>query len=145
MIFFKVVYLGGLKKNKGIDFLLDAIPLTDEKIYFLIFGYPLEYARKRIIELKIEDRVILLGPIPYEEAGRYIAAGNIAVSPKLTDDSGEANAKIYSYKAVGLKVICFDSEENRKIAGRNGYFAEPRNIEDLAGKINNSYKDFLNG
>ena len=140
-----VVYLGGLNKNKGIDYLLEAIPLTNENIYFLILGYPLEYVEKRINDLELLSRVKLLGPIKYEKAGQYLANGHIAISPKITDESGEANAKLFSYISVGLKVICFDSEENRMILENNGYFAKQGDVKDLAKQIDYSYKDYING
>lgn len=137
---FKVVYLGGLKRNKGIDYLLEAIPFTDKRIHFFIFGYPIEYVNSRIEDLDITSRVTILGPIKYEDAGRYLAIGDIAVSPKITSTSGEANAKIYSYLATGLKVICFDTEENRKILGDMGYYSKVDDIKNFAKIINIAFE-----
>jgi len=129
-----VVYLGGLQKNKGVDYLLKAIPYCSNKLHFLIMGYPVERVKKIIEKLNIEDRVTLTGRIPYEQAASYLKLGDVAVSPK-TLESGEANAKLYNYLAMGLKVVCWDAPENRKILGKEGIYAEEKNIKDLTNKI----------
>jgi glycosyltransferase involved in cell wall biosynthesis len=130
-----VVYLGGLQKNKGIDYLLKAIPYCSNKLHFLIMGYPVNRAKKLINKLKIEDRVTLTGRIPYEIAPSYLKLGDVAVSPK-TLESGEANAKLYNYLAMGLQVVCWDISENRKILAERGIYAKLKDVKDLAKKIN---------
>ncbi len=130
-----IAYLGGLQPNKGIQYLLDAVEKTDKNIHFLIMGYPLEYARKKITELNIENRVTLLGPIPYENAGSYLRTADAAVSPKIVEETGEANAKLYIYKALGLPSVCFNTHENRLILGETGYYAANKDSSDLAVQI----------
>lgn len=134
-----VVYLGGLQESKGIDYLLKAIPYISEKYHFLIMGYPLDFVKKRMKELKIENRVTLTGKIPYEKAPSYLKLGSLAVSPK-TLESGEANAKIYNYIAMGLPVVCFDMSETRELKKEfpkaKIFFAKEKDIKDLAKKIN---------
>ncbi len=134
-----VVYLGGLQLYKGIEYLLKAIPLVDKKVHFLLMGYPVDDAKRIAEELKITDRITFTGPIKYEEAASYLKLGDIAISPK-TLESGEANAKVHNYLAVGLKVICFDTPENRKLIGNKGVYAKEKNITDLAKKINDFYE-----
>lgn len=128
------VYLGGLQLYKGIKNLLQAIPFTDKKFHFLIMGYPINDAQKLAKKLGVEDRITFTGQIPYEKAASYLRLGDVAISPK-TLESGEANAKIYNYVAVGLPVVCFDIPENREILGKEGFYAKPGNIKDLAKKI----------
>jgi glycosyltransferase involved in cell wall biosynthesis len=129
-----VVYLGGLQKYKGIDYLLKAIPYTDKQFHFLIMGYPVEYAQKLAKKLGIEKRITFTGKIPYEKASSYLKLGNIAVSPK-TLESKETNAKIYNYMTMNLPVVCFDIPENRKILGAKGIYAKHKNYKDLAKKL----------
>ncbi len=130
-----VVYLGGLQKYKGIDYLIKAIPLTDEGFHFLIMGYPVEYAKSLAKKLGIEKRITFTGKIPYEKASSYLKLGDVAVSPK-TLESGEANAKLYNYLAMGLGVVCFDILENREILKDKGIYAKHKDYKDLAKKIN---------
>ncbi len=130
-----VVYLGGLQKNKGVNHLIEAIPFIKDKFHFLIMGYPEGECKELASKLKVKDRITFTGKIKYEEAPSYLKLGDIAVSPK-TLESGEANAKIYNYLAMGLKVVCFDSEENKKILGNKGIYAKEGSVKDLAKKIN---------
>jgi len=134
-----IVYLGGLQKYKGINYLLRAIPHADKKAHFLIMGYPIAYCQKMIKKLKIKKRVTLTGKIPYEKTASYLKLGDLAIAPK-TLESKEANAKIYNYLAMGLKVVCFDIPENREILGKNGIYAKNKDYKDLARKINSALK-----
>lgn len=134
-----VVYLGGLQLYKGIDYLIKAIPLVNEKFHFLLMGYPIDDARKLAKKLGVENRITFTGAIPYERAASYLKLGDVAVSPK-TLESGEANAKIYNYIAMNLPIVCFDMAETRQIKSEfpraKMHFAKERNIKDLAITIN---------
>lgn len=130
-----VVYLGGLQRYKGIDYLIEAIPFVDHKFHFLIMGYPVERCQKLAKRLGVEDRITFTGQIPYEQAPSFLKLGDLAVSPK-TLESKEANAKLYNYLAMGLKVVCFDSVANREILEDNGIYAREKDSQDLAEKIN---------
>jgi len=133
-----VVYLGGLQQYKGIDYLLNAIPHISLKFHFLIMGYPLDYVKLRVKELDIENRVTLTGKIPYEKSPSYLKLGDVAVSPK-TLESGEANAKIYSYLAMNLPVVCFNMQETKEIKKEfqraRIFLAKEGDVKDLARKI----------
>ena len=130
-----VVYLGGLQKHKGIDYLLNAIPYTSDKFHFLIMGYPeVERCEKIVETLGVKNRVTFTGKIKYEEAPSYLALGDIAVSPK-TLETKEANAKLYNYMGMGLPIVCFDNMENRKILGKLGIYAKEMDSKDLGKKI----------
>ncbi len=130
-----VVYLGGLQKYKGIDYLLKAIPNVDEQFHFLIMGYPVERCQKIAKKLNIENRITFTGKIPYEKASSYLKLGDIAISPK-TLESKEANAKIYNYMAMSLPIVCFNTPENKKILGVKGIYTKYKSHKDLAIKIN---------
>ena len=133
------VYLGGLQKYKGIQYLIKAIPYTDKNIHFLIMGYPVEEAKELAKEFNVENRITFTGMIPYEKAASYLKLGDLAVSPK-TLESGEANAKIYNYVAMNMPIVCFDMKETREISKEypkiKFYFAKDKDIKDLAKKIN---------
>jgi glycosyltransferase involved in cell wall biosynthesis len=130
-----VVYLGGLQRYKGIDSLLAAIPAAHPDAHFLIMGYPVDEVRREIERLGLADRVTLTGRIPYEQAPAYLRWGDLAVSPKVLG-SGEANAKLYNYLAMGLPVVCFDDPANRQILGERGYYARQGDPADFARQIN---------
>lgn len=131
-----IVYLGGLQLYKGLGHLLNAIPRIDHKYHFLIMGYPEDECRLIAKKLGIINRITFTGRIPYELAPSYLKLGSYAISPK-TAESGEANAKLYNYLAMGLKVICFDLPENRQILQDRGIYVKEKDVDDLINKINN--------
>lgn len=132
-----VVFLGLLNEYQGIDYLLKAIPLVlkDFKdVHFLIMGYPnVEKYRKIAMELGIKDFVTFTGRIDYGRANEYLALGDIAVSPKISET--ESNGKIYNYMATGLPTVVFDNKVNRDILGNLGIYAISKDYFSLAGKI----------
>jgi glycosyltransferase involved in cell wall biosynthesis len=134
-----VTYFGGLQEYKGINHLIKAIPLIDREAHFLIMGYPEEQCKKLAESLGVRERITFTGKVPYELAPSHLKLANIAVSPK-TLESGEANFKIYNYLAMNLPVVCFDIPENRSILGEKGIYAKPKDIKDLALKINETIK-----
>lgn len=131
-------YLGGLQPYKGIEYLLRAIPLVDQRFHFLIMGHPPEIWGALVKELGIEDRITFTGSVKYEEAPGYLKLARVGLAPK-TLESRETNGKIYQYAAMGLPTVCFDIPENREIlSGENmiGYFAKEKDVEDFARLIN---------
>jgi len=132
-----VVFLGLLNEYQGIDYLLKAIPLVvkDFKdVHFLIMGYPnVERYKKNAIKLGIIDFVTFTGRIDYDRANEYLALGDIAVSPKISET--ESNGKIYNYMASGLPTVVFDNEVNRDILSNLGVYATQKDHYSFAEKI----------
>lgn len=128
-----IVYLGGLDLYKGVESLLEAFPEIRRRIptaFLLLMGYPNEaYYQRRAEELGVADAVRVTGKIPYEEAPRYLALGDIAVAPKRSQT--EANGKIYTYMACGLPTVAFDTVVNRDILGDLGVYV--RQLDDVQG------------
>ncbi|HEU0265203.1 MAG TPA: glycosyltransferase, partial [Geobacterales bacterium] len=128
-----VVYLGVLSTYQGIDLLLQAIlELTKRQVpgHFLIMGFPEERYQEKALQMGLGDRVTFTGRIPYTEAPRYLAVGDLAVSPKLS--ATEANGKLLNYLACGLPTVAFDSPVNRELLGDAALYAAERNPQALA-------------
>jgi glycosyltransferase involved in cell wall biosynthesis len=77
--------------------------------------------------------VVFPGRIPYQEAPRYLALGDVAVAPKMSVTEGAG--KIPSYMAMELPTITFDSPVSREFLGDLGIYAELGNVQSLADKI----------
>jgi glycosyltransferase involved in cell wall biosynthesis len=120
-----VVYLGLLAEWQGIGLLLDGIAHLRERLQdtlFLIMGFPnVEYYRMKAQELGIQGRVVLTGKIPYFEAPRYLALGDLAVSPKVS--ATEGCGKLLNYMATGLPTVTFDTPVSREYLGEWGVYA----------------------
>ena len=117
-----IVYLGLLAEYQGITHLLRAAGLLKERgvdAHFLIMGFPGENRyRSLAAELDLGDRVTFTGAIPYELAPTYLALGDIAVSPKLSETEG--NGKLLNYIAMGLPTVTFETAVEPGDPGRPG-------------------------
>ena len=132
-----VVYLGMLNAYQGIDHLLEASPQVlarGPQAYFLIMGYPNEAVyRQKAADLGVAEHVRFPGRIDYEQASRYLALGEVAVSPKLSET--ESNGKLYNYMACALPTVAYDTPPSREILGELGVYAPRGDIEALADAI----------
>jgi glycosyltransferase involved in cell wall biosynthesis len=132
-----VIYLGVLAAYQGIDILLEAaqklLPQHPDT-HFLIMGYPGVDRYGRMAEdLGIAAHVSLPGRILYREAHRYLALGDIAVAPKMSETEG--SGKIPNYMAMGLPIITFDTPVSREYLGDLGIYARFGSADDLAAKL----------
>ena len=132
-----VVYLGLLTAYQGVDHLLRAVPHVVSRVpsaHFLVMGYPDEQVyQQKAEDLGVGNHVTFPGRIDYDRAARYLALGDIAVGPKLSDT--ESNGKLYNYMACGLPTVAFDMPPSREILGNLGVFAPPGDVEGLADAI----------
>lgn len=131
-----VVYLGVLNEYQGLDLLLEAMVVLRQQgspVRFLVMGYPEEGYRRKAAEMGLSDMAIFTGRIEYAQAARYLSAGDIAVSPKLSKT--EANGKLFNYMACGLPTIVFDTPVNREILGDCGVYAAYGDAGDLASQV----------
>jgi glycosyltransferase involved in cell wall biosynthesis len=134
-----IVYLGLLAPYQGTDLLLAAarqVVAAAPESFFLIMGYPSadRYARLAA-EFGLTSHTSFPGRIPYAESHRYLALGDIAVAPKLSQTEGAG--KIFNYIAMGLPVVAFDTPVAREILGPLGYYAQRGNAASLADQLLN--------
>jgi len=129
-----VIFVGLLSEHQGIDLLLEAVPLVVREVStvkFLVIGYPNEESyRQKARVLGVERSTHLTGKIPYEDVPRYLALADVAVSPKIS--TTEANLKLFTYMAMGLPTVVFDSPVNREILGDLGLYAKMGDVGSLA-------------
>ena len=132
-----IVFLGVLTGYQGVDVLLDAVPLVIRErpdAHFLIMGYPNEEHYRRLVrERGIARHVTLPGRIPYGDAPRWLALGEIAVSPKQS--LTEANGKLLNYMACALPVVASDTPVNRELLGGHGVYARAGDAHALAMRL----------
>lgn len=130
------VYLGLLNSYQGTDLLLEAVHLLKKRecpLHFLVMGFPEDAYRQKALERGIADRITFTGRIDYGEASRFLSAGDLAVSPKVS--LAEANGKLFNYLACGLPTVVFDTPVNREILGDVGVYARYGDATDLADQL----------
>jgi glycosyltransferase involved in cell wall biosynthesis len=137
-----VVYLGLFNRYQGVDLLLDAIALvkaTAPAVRFLLMGFPDEEYRRKAAEIGIDDVITFTGRLRYDRAPLFLSAGDLALSPKLSQT--EANGKLFNYIACGLPTVLFDNQVNREILGDDGIYVEHGNTSLLADTIISTIHD----
>jgi glycosyltransferase involved in cell wall biosynthesis len=132
-----VLYLGILADYQGIPHLIQAARQVVEQrpdTYFLIMGFPgQDRYREMARGIGVDHRVLLPGPIPYEETPKHLALGDIAAAPKLSATEGAA--KLLYYMSMCLPVVSFDTPVSREYLGEWGLCAEPGSVDGLARDI----------
>lgn len=132
-----IVYLGLLAPHQGTGLLLEAARLVIARApnaFFLIGGFPGNEAYRQQAELLgLGAHISFPGRIPYDRAETFLALGDIAVSPKLSETEG--NGKLYNYAAMGLPTVTFDTPANREILGELALYPQAQTAEDLAASL----------
>jgi len=131
-----IVYLGLLTEYQGVGLLLDAVyqlqgQRTDS--HLLLMGFPHEGYRTRAAQLGIGDRVMFTGKIPYEEAPRFLALGDVAVVPKIS--ATEGSGKILNYMSMALPTVAFDTPVSREYLDDQGLYATECSAAALAAAL----------
>jgi glycosyltransferase involved in cell wall biosynthesis len=134
-----VAYLGLLAPYQGTDLLLEAAAIIVNEwgrsdIHFLIMGFPgVDTYREQAGRLGLSERVSFPGRVPYGDAPRYLAVGDVAVAPKLS--STEGAGKIGNYMAMSLPVVAFEMPISHEYLGELGVYAERGDSRSLAAKL----------
>jgi len=131
-----VTYCGSFVKNKGIKYLLKAIPFVLKKDltpFFVIAGYPVSEINN-LLDNKYRKHIRLISPLSYFDLHKILGASDVAIEPK-SEDTNQASGKILNYMGAGLPVVCFDNDNNRHYLGEGGYYCNKANSEGIADGI----------
>jgi glycosyltransferase involved in cell wall biosynthesis len=132
-----VTYTGAMVGNKGIQYLLDAIPQVLEKtkdVYFMIAGFPVEGVEQFVKNNKLEEHVRIVSPLDYFFLPKLLCASDLGVDPK-DSQVRQASGKILQYMAAGLPVVCFDRPNNREYLADGGVYVAEISAGALAEKM----------
>ena len=107
-----ILFMGTLFRFSGVYELIQsaaAALLGDAKLKMLIIGdgEDMQRINEKIIELRLEEKVICVGRIEYEELPSYLHLGDVAVLPFLQRDVTECAfpGKVLQYLSTGLPTI----------------------------------------
>jgi glycosyltransferase involved in cell wall biosynthesis len=120
-----VVFLGLLAAHQGIAYLIEAaarLKAAGRQVRWLVMGYPgAECWQRAAADAGVQGDVIFTGRVPYANAPRMLALGDIAIAPKLSLTEG--SGKILNYMAMGLPTVAFDTPAQREYLGSLGVYA----------------------
>ena len=132
-----ITYTGALVFNKGVEYLMNAIPKVLEQnkdVYFVIAGFPIEGVVEFVKLNNLSENVRIINPLNYFDLPKILIASDIGIDPK---DSAtlQASGKILQYMAAGLPVVCFDRANNRNYLGEGAQYAQEISADGLAESI----------
>ncbi len=132
-----VVFLGLLAKHQGIGCLIEAaarLKAQGRNVKWLVMGYPgVGYWKNVAATYGVLDRIIFTDRIPYANAPKMLALGDIAIAPKLSQTEG--SGKILNYMAMALPTVAFNTTAQTELLGHLGVYAPIGDIEQLAARI----------
>ena len=140
-----VLYVGRLMYWKGVDYLIHAFKIVNEKrkdIHLLIVGEgPLkDYLQQLVLQEGLGKTVTFLGVVPSSDIFRYYSICDVHVAPSIiTRDMIEIFGIVYlEAMASGKPSIAFDipaEVQNIIVDGETGFLVPAKNVEQLAEKI----------
>lgn len=120
--FFTVTYTGGFGRHRGLNILLDSIPIIVENIpnlkVILVGGGSIEKELKdKSKKLNIEEYVDFPGYLPPEELPSYINASDICIIPHLKSGHTDNTIphKLFQYMILQKLVIGSDCNPIKRI------------------------------
>lgn len=129
---FRVVYIGSLRKIKGVDLLINAISV-DQNFILDIYGDGDQYNNLLHLteNLNLSDRVFFHGFI--ENPIKDLKNVNLLVVPSRSEGFGMIILEAVNY---GIPVLCSDIDTFTSLFGNTGlFFFNDGSIESLAKKL----------
>lgn len=140
----KVVYVGFMARQDGLDLLLDSIEhiVRHEKRQdtdFVLVGGGTVLAELKSIaaEKGLDAFVTFTDQVPHDEVIGYLSNADVGVAPdpKTSLNDHSTMIKIFEYMAFALPVVLFDLKEGRRSAGSAALYARPNDPIDFANQI----------
>ena len=137
--------LGGTRKDKGLDILLEALKRVSEPFFLLVAGTELSIKRVTIEELSknyAESTCVILRYLSVEEVNLCLNAADIVVLPYRKTFDG-ASGPLAEGVGLGKCIVGADHGSLGAIIRDNhlGYVFESENIEALAQTLNQALQE----
>jgi glycosyltransferase involved in cell wall biosynthesis len=114
-----ILYTGTLEPYQGIPLLLASLHDLDDSYRLVLIGgkdNQVDELRRRIREMQLENRVMLLGQKRSSAIPYYLRLADILVSPRIMGTN--IPFKIYSYLASGVPVVATDLPTHTQSLGK---------------------------
>ena len=147
---FVISFIGGIDAVRGIEYMLEAVHLLENKIPELLAlivgdGQSLDLLKQKTQELGIEAKVVFEGFKPSSNMAAYIELSDICIIPHVRSvqtDNSSPN-KLFQYMYFGKPVISSNctSLEKLILTENCGLIFNDRDSNDLAEKVFTLYKN----
>lgn len=126
--------------SKGIEYAIKAVPLISipKLKYIFILSKDRQYTLKlrrikaMIKEFEIENKVMLLEPVPHKQLPRYIRAADCVVVPSLSEGFGYTAAEAC---ALGVPVVATNTTSLPEVVSGKYVLINPKSSEEIATAV----------
>ncbi len=126
--------------SKGIEYAIKAIPLISipKLKYVFILSKDKQYLlrlrkiKAMIKELEIENKVLLLDPVPHKQLPKYIRAADCVVVPSLSEGFGYSAAEAC---ALGVPVVATNTTSLPEVVSGKYILVSPKSSEEIATAV----------
>lgn len=136
-----VLYQGGIKANRGIEQMIEAMTLLDEAVLVLLGAGPmLEPMRAQVDERSLTDRVFFLGHIALANLPAYTASADLGlalIQNACLSYYYSLPNKLFEYIHAGLPVVISDFPEMARVVRKYelGELVDPSDPVEIAAAI----------
>lgn len=135
-----LISVGRISPEKGYLDLIEVFNLVSKnndnlKLNIVGDGLQFDDVKKRINELKLNDKIIMHGFKNRDEVNKLLSESSLYLMCSYTESFGIVLLEAFAY---GIPCIAFDSASGAKEVienGKNGYLIESRNKQEMADKI----------
>lgn len=135
-----LLYLGRLDPEKGVDILLEAMPLVlaeEPRTHLTVVGDGSVAAslRQQAADLGLSESVRFHAKVPYDEVARFYATATLMILPSIWCENSPLTA--YECHVAGLPMVGarIGGIPDLVMDGETGYLVTPRSAADLATKV----------
>jgi glycosyltransferase involved in cell wall biosynthesis len=114
-----ILYQGAVNCGRGIEWMIDAMPLLDNYVFYVVGGGDiLKELKEKVEKMNLTDKVIFTGQLPFENLSEYTAQADIGIN--LLENRGlsyyySLPNRIFDYIRENIPVLASDFPEIRRI------------------------------
>jgi len=144
---FVYIFYGRPGVSKGLEYLIKAVPIiaekiTNSKLLAIVsrdraYRKRYEYMLKLIKELKVQNKIIILDPVPRDELPNYIKAADCVVVPSLAEGFGFSAAEAC---AMNKAIVASDTTSLPEVVSGKYVLVKPKSPKEIARGIELVYR-----
>jgi glycosyltransferase involved in cell wall biosynthesis len=142
-----IIYQGVLNRGRGLETMISAMQYLDDFQFQIFGGGDITVRLEELVKsLKLEDRVMFMGRLPFQELKEYTRRACLGIS--LEEDLGlnyrfALPNKLFDYIQAGIPVLVSDLPEMRKVVqeysiGQVLKDPDPKSLADQVRDMMNS-------
>jgi glycosyltransferase involved in cell wall biosynthesis len=142
-----IIYQGAVNKDRGLEEMIDAMPIINDACLLIIGGGDVFKSLKlKVQSLKLEDRVIMTGPLSFQYLPYFTRLARIGISiekPTNINYKLASPNKVVDYIHAEVPVLASRLIEVEKIISyyKTGTYIESHSTEHIAEKVNEMLKN----